>query len=757
MTVFDPPLAGSKSSGSRGAEVLMEQNGVLNSELMSAEFSVQEMEKVSQQIKAIWASNPQKITSSDNINKILYFAHAIHHKTKTVSNENSLLSLVDIAWKRFIYPVMSIFKHQIKNSVNQKEKETSIDDYFQFLRSTKEIFSSSIQRLKHPSTQQTNLTEILCKLYAIKGDVCRYIAEINPKEISPTEIEMTYFEALKLNSNDCVIYNQIGSLLQNSDMLKSLLCLYMSGLCEPSLPYSEINATTLLDSTREMFFLHIKKKEIIEVKSKLFSIGFLNLVDLYLNRSDDVAEIRIKRLNLNFSSYTSKFLAQNSRNISEILDYSHKTILLIFLLIERSIIFKSIVSNFLKLLNTFTTQILKFLIRMLKQKFEDDLKNEMDGDQSSSENEIDGESHSHKSENEWIMPTTEQLSDFSILILLSIYKFDIPQKSEKYFASSVFLIASLIELDLENEENKPEFTPESLPSTFNLAHSYLTSKNAGIETLNCFLNALTKRGLISPLTSNVQNGHTEGKAYRKKSSKANHKTPTSRDETNSQNSFDENRFDDNGSVDESSDDNDDEFRDPSETFNNEESEDSLQNAAINIPNGVADVSAVHDFEIIVPLSEALQFNINKLVNYVEMHGCRVHILMSVLAQLDKQKNERKTARDVISAINDHFTQGSESIVPQDSLAETLMCKIKHRNQKILEMMSIHAYCKFLTSEAKYDHIKPQKILILTQEPLTNDDLLFEYHSKLSELGVQILTVHEIFRTDENSSNLKSAA
>ena len=109
-----------------------------------------------------------------------------------------------------------------------------------------------------------------------------------------------------------------------------------------------------------------------------------------------VAEIRIKRLNLNFSSYTSKFLAQNSRNISEILDYSHKTILLIFLLIEKSIIFKSIVSNFLKLLNTFTTQILKFLIRMLKQKFEDDLKNEMDGDQSSSENEIDGDSHSHK-------------------------------------------------------------------------------------------------------------------------------------------------------------------------------------------------------------------------------------------------------------------------------------------------------------------------------------------------------------------------
>ena len=174
------------------------------------------------------------------------------------------MSLVDIAWKRFIYPVMSIFKHQIKNSANLKEKETSIDDYFQFLRSTKEIFSASIQRLKHPSTQQTNLTQILCKLYAMKGDVCRYIAEINPKEISPAEIEMTYFEALKLNSNDCVIYNQIGSLLQNSDMLKSLLCLYMSGLCEPSLPYSEINATTLLDSTREMFFLHIKKKEIIE-------------------------------------------------------------------------------------------------------------------------------------------------------------------------------------------------------------------------------------------------------------------------------------------------------------------------------------------------------------------------------------------------------------------------------------------------------------------------------------------------------------
>ena len=79
------------------------------------------------------------------------------------------------------------------------------------------------------------------------------------------------------------------------------------------------------------------------------------------------------------------------------------------------------------------------------------------------------------------MPTTEQLSDFFILVLLSIYKFDIPQKSKKYFASSVFLIASLIELDLENEENKPEFTPESLPSTFNLVHSYLTSKNVIID------------------------------------------------------------------------------------------------------------------------------------------------------------------------------------------------------------------------------------------------------------------------------------
>ena len=44
MTVFDPPLVGAKSSGNRGAEVLMEQNGMLNSELMSAEFSVQEME-----------------------------------------------------------------------------------------------------------------------------------------------------------------------------------------------------------------------------------------------------------------------------------------------------------------------------------------------------------------------------------------------------------------------------------------------------------------------------------------------------------------------------------------------------------------------------------------------------------------------------------------------------------------------------------------------------------------------------------------
>ena len=124
--------------------------------------------------------------------------------------------------------------------------------------------------------QDESIKQVLIyKVSLIHGDVLKYLLNLD-KCITYEDSEKLFIQAIKIKSTEGIPFNQAGTLVQSSDPIKALLYFFMATLCKEPFNPSEVNITSILDNSRERFFSHIKKKNIIEY----FSLKLIYIFEL---------------------------------------------------------------------------------------------------------------------------------------------------------------------------------------------------------------------------------------------------------------------------------------------------------------------------------------------------------------------------------------------------------------------------------------------------------------------------------------------